>query len=125
MSSKMDPVDGGKGASPTKTKVEGGYRRRYRKPRRENKKPAVIGPEIVTFGGLTEDLKGPIYDVGTGSQADQFTATTKTLAIYSGRKCADPQEIRITIESQKDVLIPIPNTRTYINKEVAKLLLGK
>ena len=56
---------------------------------------------------------------------DQFTATTEALASYSGRKCADPQGIRITIECQKDVSIPIPNTRTDIGEEVAKPLLGK
>ena len=56
---------------------------------------------------------------------DQFTATTKALASYSGRKCADPQGIRITIERQKDVSIPIPTTRTYIGEEVANTLLGK
>ena len=63
--------------------------------------------------------------MGTVSQADQFTATTKALAIYAGRNCTDPQDIQITIERQKDVSIPIPTTRTEIDEEVAKLLLGK
>ena len=63
--------------------------------------------------------------MGTGSQADQFTATTKALVSYSGRKCADPSDTQIAIECQKDVSIPIPTTRTDINEEVAKLLLGK
>ena len=127
MSSKTDPRDGGKGAPPAKPKVEGGYRRRYRKPRRENKRPAAISPERVAFSDLTEDLKGHIYDVGMESQANQFTATTKALASDAGRKCYDPQEIRIAIECQKDVSIPIPipTPRIDIDREVAKLLLGK
>ena len=86
MSSKTDPGDGGKGAALMKSKVEGGYRRRYCDPRRENKRPATIRPARATFSGFTEDLKGHIYDVGTGSQADQFSAMTKYLASYAGRK---------------------------------------
>ena len=61
----------------------------------------------------------------TGSQADQFTATNKALASYAGRKCVNTQDIRITIERQKDASIPIPTTRTDIDEEVSKLLLGK
>ena len=80
-------------------------------------------PEKATFSGLTEELKGHIYDVGTVSQADQFTATTKALASYAGRKCSDPQDIRIAIERQKDDVIPIPTSISYIESEVAKLLL--
>ena len=63
--------------------------------------------------------------MGTGSQADQFTATNKALASYDGRKCSVTQDIRISIERQKDVSIPIPTTRTDIDEELAKLLLGK
>ena len=69
MSSKTDSGDGGKGSPPMKPKIEGGYRRRYREPRRENKNTAAIRPARVTFSGLTEDLKGHIYCVGTGSLA--------------------------------------------------------
>ena len=74
---------------------------------------------------MTEDLKGNIYDVGTGSQAEQFTATNKALASYAGLKCSDPQYIRIAIERQKDGVIPIPTSRPDIDAEVANLLLGK
>ena len=91
----MDAGDGGKGAPPTKPKVKGGYRRRYREPRRENKKPAATRPAIVSFRVLTEDLKGHIYNVGTGSRVGQFTGTTKALASYAGRKCTNPQDIRM------------------------------
>ena len=125
MSSKTDPGYGGKGAPPTKPRFKGGYRQRYRDPRRENKRPATISPARATFIDLTEDLKGHIYDVGTGSQADQFNATTKALASYAGRKCSDTQDIRIVIEHQKYVVILIPISRLDIEAEVAKLLLGK
>ena len=125
MSSKTDSGDEGKGAPRTSPKVEGRYRQRYRKPRRENKKPSAIRPTIVTFGGITEDLKGHIYNVGTGSQSDRFTKTTKALASYAGRKCANTEDILIAIEHQKYVLIPILTTRLDINAEVAKLILGK
>ena len=125
MSSKMDPVDGGEGAPPTKPKVEGGYQQRYHDLRRENKILSTIIPERVTFSGLTEDLKDHIYDVITGSQADQFTTTTRALASYARRKCSNTQDILITVERQKDVAIPIPTSITDIDMEVAKLLLGK
>ena len=63
--------------------------------------------------------------MGTGSQADHFTAATKAVAIYAERKCSDPQDIRTAIERQKDAAIPIPTSRTDINEEVANILLGK
>ena len=63
--------------------------------------------------------------MGTESQADQLTATTKALASYAGRKCSDPQSIRIVTERHNDVVIPIPTSILDINAEVAKLLLGK
>ena len=79
----------------------------------------------VTFNGLTKDLNGHIYDVGIGSQFDPFTATTKTLVSYYWSKCTDPQYTRISIERQKDVIIPIPSIRTDIYKDVARVLVGK
>ena len=72
-------------------------------------------PARITFSRLTEDIKGHIYDVGTGSQEDKFTAATNALASYAGRKCVNPHNIRIAIERQKDVSIPILTTRTDID----------
>ena len=118
------PETGARERPPTKPKVEGGYRRRYREPRRENKNTVATRPARAAFSGMTEDLKGHIYDVGTRYQADQFTATTEALARYAGCKCFNPQDIMIEIEHQKDVKIPIPTTITDINEDVAKLLLG-
>ena len=63
--------------------------------------------------------------MGIGYQGDQFTATTKALESYSGWKYADPQDIRIGIERQKNASTPIPTKRTDIDEEVAKLLLLK
>ena len=92
MSSKTDSGDGDKGAPLTKPKVGGGYRQRYHEPMRK-KNSAAASPARFTFIGITEDLKVHIYDVGTGSRVDQFTATTKSLASYAGRKCTVPQNI--------------------------------
>ena len=82
-------------------------------------------PARVAFNGLIEYLKGHIYNLGAGSQAYQFTATTKALERYAGRNFTNPQDIRITIKHHKDVTIPVPTTRTDIDKEVAKIILVK
>ena len=116
MSYKKNTRYGGKGAPPTKPKVEGGYRRIYCELRRDNNNLAVKRPAGVAFGGLTEDLKGQIYNMGTGSQLGQFIANTKDLASYSGFKCTGTQEIRIAIEPHKGFAIPIPTKRTYIDE---------
>ena len=63
--------------------------------------------------------------MGAGSQTDQFTATTKDLASYAGRKGTNPRYIRISVERQKDVVTLIPCTRNNIGGDVAKLLLVK
>ena len=76
MCSKTDARYGGEGAPPTKPKVEG-YRKSYWYQIYKN--TAATIPSRVTFIGLTEYLKGRIYNVGTGSQANQFTVTTKAL----------------------------------------------
>ena len=63
--------------------------------------------------------------MGTGSQADQFITTTKSLASYSWRNCIDTQDIRIYIELQNDVVIPVSSMSTNIDEDVDKILLGK
>ena len=93
MSFKTDARDGGRGEPLTKMMAEG-YKRRYQDTRREYKNPAATRLTKITFSRLTKDLKGHIYDVGTGSQAYQFTTTTKAPASYSRRKCTNPQDIR-------------------------------
>ena len=122
MPSKAYTEDGDRGSPPKKPKFEW-HNRRYHVPR--NKRPATTSPSKIIFNGITEDLKGHIYNVGTGSQADQFTATTKALASYSGHKCTDHQDLKISIKRQKDVVIPIPSKRTDINEDIARLLLVK
>ena len=117
----MDPRDGGRLATTTNPKFEV-QKRRYQN--KTNKRPAATRPEKITFSGLTEDLNDHIYDVGTIFQANQFTATTKDLENYAGCKCKDIQDIKISIESQKDVVTQIPSLREYTDKDVDKLLLG-
>ena len=119
---KTDARDVGRGEPLTKPKVEG-YKIRYQDPR--NKRPAETSPKKVTFRGITEDLKGHIYNMGTGSQTDQFTATTKDLASHAGRKGTNPWDIRISVESHKDVVTLIPYMRENIGGDVAKILLVK
>ena len=63
--------------------------------------------------------------MGTGFKANQFTAATKDLASYDGRKCTDLQGIRISIKQQKDVIILISSMITDIDKDMAKIMLGK
>ena len=63
--------------------------------------------------------------MGTVIQANQFTATTKVLASYADQNCTDTQYIRISIERQKDVVVPIVSTKTNIDEGVAKLWPGK
>ena len=112
------------GVPPTKTKVEE-YKISYRDPRREHKKTVAKSTAEVTSIGLTNDLKGRIYDVGTRSQANQFTPTAKALAVYAGHKCNNSQDIRISIKRQKEVITPILSMITDIDKDVSKLLIGK
>ena len=119
---KTDARDVGRGEPLTKPKVEG-YKIRYQDPR--NKRPAETSPKKLTFRRITEDLKGHIYNMGTGYQTDQFTATTKYLASYAGCKGTNPRDIRISVERQKDVVTLIPYTRENIEGDMAKLLLVK
>ena len=70
-------------------------------------------------------MKVHIYEIGTGYQSNKFTATTKALTSYSGRRCINPQDVRISIERQKGVIILIPSTRTVIDKDVANIMIGK
>ena len=118
----MDAVDVGRGDPLTKPKVEG-YKRSYREPR--NKRPAETSPKQLTFSGITEDLKGHIYNMGTGSQTNPFTATTKDLASYAGCKGTKPRDIRISVDRQKDVVTLIPYTRNDIDEYVDKIMLVK
>ena len=70
---KTDAGDVGREEPQTNPKVEG-YKRSYRDPR--NKRPAETSPKKLTFSGLTEDLKGHIYNMGTRSQTNPFKVTT-------------------------------------------------
>ena len=61
----------------------------------------------------------------TRSQTNQFTATTKDLASYAGRKYTNPRDIRISVECQKDVVTLIPYTRNDIDGYVDNIMLVK
>ena len=61
---KTDSGDRGR-EEPLKNPKFEGYKRRYRDP--INKRPADTSPKKVTFSGITEDLKGHIYNMVTVS----------------------------------------------------------
>ena len=85
--------------------------------RRSGKKGRFKGrrfAEQQKFKGKTEGLKGHVYNVGTTTQAEQFTETTKKLASYAGHTCKEPQDIPRAIEDLKDVTVPVPTERTSI-----------
>ena len=63
--------------------------------------------------------------MGTGSQTNPFTATTKDLASYAGRKGTNPRDIRISVERQKNVVTLIPYTRNDIDGYVDNIMLVK
>ena len=45
----------------------------------------ATGTSATKFSGRIDDLKGHIYDVGYGQQADAFLKTTEEIARYAGR----------------------------------------
>ena len=77
-------------------------------------------PTSQRFKGETDDLEGHIYDVGTRTQAEQFTKTTKKLASYAGRTCKEPQDIQRAIEELKEVTVPIPSERLGIANDTLR-----
>ena len=104
----MEAADsGGKGVSFSNPgKVDG-----YYKKRQEWNRKKLFSPAKSKISGLMEDMKGQIYDVGNGSKSDQFVTTTKSTARYAGRKCTDPQDIRISINNLYNVTFIITENK--------------
>ena len=92
--------------------------------RRSSRKQPFL-PQRTRFAGETEELKGSIYDVGTGSQADMFITTTKAIASYAGCTCTDPQDIRVAIQKLEDTVIAVPQKEEDIADDVATIILSK
>ena len=82
-------------------------------------------PTRYNFTGLTEYLKGSIYDFGTISQSNRFITTTKSIARYVGRTCIYPKHIRISIKNLEYATISIPAKQEDIDEDIDKILLGK
>ena len=61
--------------------------------------------------GLTEDIKGQVYNEETGLKASQFITTTNEVASYSGLTCTDPQDMRTAIGNLDDVEFKIPEKK--------------
>ena len=65
------------------------------------------GTPAKKFSGRIDDLKGHIYDVGYGQQADAFVKKTEEIAGYAGRTCKQSTDIRAAIEKLQDVTITL------------------
>ena len=65
------------------------------------------GTSATKFSGRIYDLKGHIYDVVYGQQADAFVKTTEEIARYAGRTCKQSTYIRAAIEKLQDVTITL------------------
>ena len=66
----------------------------YHQPSRREKtqqapqvRKAATGTSAIKFSGRIDDLKGHIYNVGYGKQADAFVKKTEEIAGYTGRTC--------------------------------------
>ena len=57
----------------------------------------ATGTSAKKLSGRIDDLKGHIYDVGYGQQADAFV-TTEEIAGYAGRTCKQSMDIRAVID---------------------------
>ena len=58
----------------------------------------ATGTTAIKFSGRIDNLKGHIYDVGDGQQADAFVKTTEEIAGYAGLTCKQSTDIRATIK---------------------------
>mmetsp|Transcript_42989 Transcript_42989/g.50291 ORF Transcript_42989/g.50291 Transcript_42989/m.50291 type:complete len:480 (-) Transcript_42989:318-1757(-) len=66
-------------------------------------------PRTEKFTGRTESLEDAIYDIGISNQSDLFMQTTKKLANYAGRKLRKLQDIKLRIETVRDIPIRRPS----------------
>ena len=84
-------------SNPNPSQRRGNYRGKnfdpnYRQPGRRQQtqqapqiRKAATGTSAIKFSGIIDDLKGHIYDVGYGQQADAFVKTTEEISGYAGR----------------------------------------
>ena len=74
------------------------------------KQPTGAASHIIRniFKGDTADLEGNVYDVGLSNQAEIFTITTKKIVSNAGRTYTESQDIRIALESIKEITISRP-----------------
>ena len=108
MSPKMeatDPSDRGKRKLFSQPRRSGGG---YQKKRKGHEQKKRFSPPKSSFTGLTEDMKGGIYNTGTGSQADHFIPETKAVSIYTGFTFNDAQESYIAVENLDEMKFTIP-----------------
>ena len=100
----------------------GSSSRNNRRSRRSNNNQ----PTIAKFKGETTDLEGFIYDIGTPSQAEQFSKTTIKVANYAGRTLKHSQDIRQAIETLKETTFTAPTRPATIgDSEIDKMILTR
>ena len=58
--------------------------------------------------GKTEDLNGFMFDVGSNSQAQLFTNTTREIAEYAGQTLKELQDIKQAIENLNKTSFKLP-----------------
>ena len=68
---------------------------------------SATGTTAIKFSGIIDYLKGRIYDVGYGQQADAFVKTTEEIAGYAGCTCKQSTDIRAAIEKLQEVTITL------------------
>ena len=76
-----------------------------RKPSRQDR---AGPPENEKFTGRTKSLEDAIYN-GIYNQSDLSMQTTKKLANYAGRKLRESQDIKLGIETVRDIPIQRPS----------------
>ena len=106
-------------STPNPSQRRGNYRGKhfdpnYHRPGRRQQTqqaPQVRKAATVTtaakFSGIIDDLKGHIYDMGYGQQADAFVKMTEEIAGYMARTCKQSTDIRAAIEKLQGVTITL------------------
>ena len=72
--------------------------RRHQTQQAPQVRKAATGTTEIKFSGRIDDLKGHIYDVGYGQQADAFVKTTEEISGYAVNTCKKSTDIRAAIE---------------------------
>ena len=113
---KREPgTDGGKRKGGMKNKSH----------RRDQNKNVQVQPMKSKNVGKTEELDGFMYDVGSNSQAQLFTDTTREIAEYAGRNLKESQDIRRAIENLVEMTFTLPTRANIGDVSLNKAIFNK